>query len=130
MYYTLGQRQGLGIGGRPDRGDEPWYVVAKDLEQNALIVAQGEHELLFSRCLRATDASWIGTAPNGLEDGLRAKAKIRYRQEDQDCLVVSLDGGALDVTFDARQRAVAPGQFVVFYDDDRCLGGAVIDQSG
>ncbi len=130
MYYTLGQRQGLGIGGRRNRGDAPWYVVAKDLDANALIVAQGEHERLFSRLLRATDASWVGSAPAGLEDGLRLKAKIRYRQQDQDCLAVALGDGTLDVTFDERQRAVAPGQFVVFYDGDRCLGGAVIDQSG
>ena len=130
MYYTLGQRQGLGIGGRRDRGEEPWYVVAKDLEQNALIVAQGEHELLFSRTLTATDASWIGTAPTGVDDGLRCKAKIRYRQDDQECVVVDLGGGRLDVTFDTRQKAIAPGQFVVFYSGEQCLGGAVIDQSG
>ncbi len=130
MYYTLGQRQGLGIGGRRDRGDEPWYVVAKDLENNALIVAQGEHELLFSRCLTASEASWIGRWPDGLDDGLRCNAKIRYRQADQACMVVSLGGDRLDVTFDEPQKAVAPGQFVVFYDGDRCLGGAVIDQSG
>ncbi len=130
MYYTLGQRQGLGIGGRQDRGDAPWYVVAKDLEQNVLIVAQGEHELLFSQSLVASDASWIGNAPAGLDDGLRCKAKIRYRQDDQDCVVVNLDGGRLDVAFDVQQKAVAPGQFVVFYAGDRCLGGGVIDQSG
>jgi len=129
MYYTLGQRQGLGIGGRHDRGDEPWYVVAKDLEQNALIVAQGEHDLLFSRCLTATDASWIGAPPDGLADGMRCTAKIRYRQEDQSCAVVSLGATTLDVMFDQKQKAVAPGQFVVFYDDDQCLGGAVIHQS-
>lgn len=130
MYYTLGQRQGLGIGGRNDRGEEPWYVVAKNLEDNALIVAQGEHQLLFSNWLIATDASWIGSAPMRLDDGLRCKAKIRYRQADQDCVVVPLDGSALEVRFDSAQKAVAPGQFVVFYDGDRCLGGAVIDKSG
>ena len=130
MYYTLGQRQGLGIGGRQDRGGEPWYVVAKDLEENALIVAQGEHERLFSQCLIATDASWIGAPPAGLDDGLRRKAKIRYRQDDQDCNVVSLGHSSLDVAFDLKQKAVAPGQFVVFYQGDQCLGGAVIDQSG
>ena len=129
MFYTLGQRQGLGIGGRRDRGEEPWYVVGKDVEANVLIVAQGENELLFSRWILATGVSWIGAEPAGLDDGLRCKAKIRYRQDDQDCIVVNLDGGRLDVTFDQPQKAVAPGQFVVFYDGDQCLGGAVIDKS-
>ena len=130
MYYTLGQRQGLMIGGRRDRGEEPWYVVGKDLEDNALIVAQGEHELLFSNGLTATDASWIGKAPGGLENGLRCMAKVRYRQADQRCVVTALEGDRLDVRFDERQKAVAPGQFVVFYDEDLCLGGAVIDHLG
>jgi len=130
MYYTLGQRQGLHIGGVHGRPELPWYVVAKDLEDNALIVAQGEHELLFSDGLTATDTSWIGKAPVGLENGLRCKAKVRYRQPDQDCIVTALEGNTLDVRFDDPQKAVAPGQFVVFYDGDRCLGGAVIDQLG
>jgi tRNA-specific 2-thiouridylase len=130
MYYTLGQRQGLHIGGIHGRAELPWYVVAKDLDNNALIVAQGEHELLFSNGLTATDASWIGAAPPGLADGLRCKAKVRYRQADQDCVVTNLGSGCLDVRFEQRQRAVAPGQFVVFYDESLCLGGAVIDQLG
>jgi len=130
MYYTLGQRQGLGIGGRSDRSEEPWYAVAKDLATNTLIVAQGEHELLFSQRLVATDASWIGVPPVGLQKGLRCKAKIRYRQSDQDCVVTSAAGSTLDVGFDSPQKAVAPGQFVVFYDGDQCLGGAIIDKSG
>jgi len=130
MYYTLGQRQGLHIGGIHDRPDLPWYVVAKDLADNALIVAQGEHELLFSERLLAIDASWIGTVPQGLGDGLRCKAKVRYRQTDQDCLVTDLGGGRLEVCFEERQKAVAPGQFVVFYDESLCLGGAVIDEIG
>ena len=128
MYYTLGQRQGLMIGGHRDHGEEPWYVVAKDLNDNALIVAQGEHDMLFSDGLIASDASWIGIAPKGLNEGLRCKAKVRYRQADQDCVVTAGDTNTLDVRFDERQKAVAPGQFVVFYADDRCLGGAVIDQ--
>jgi tRNA-specific 2-thiouridylase len=123
----LGQRQGLFIGGRKDGSEEPWYVVAKNLSENLLIVAQGEHELLFSGALLATDASWIGTRPDGLEAGLRCAAKIRYRQDDQPCTVRERDAETLSVTFDERQKAVAPGQFVVFYTGDRCLGGAVID---
>ena len=130
MYYTLGQRQGLHIGGIHGRPELPWYVVAKDLDDNALIVAQGEHELLFSEGLTATDASWIGAAPAGLADGLRCTAKVRYRQSDQDCVVRDLGDGVVDVRFDEKQRAVAPGQFVVFYDGDRCLGGATIDLLG
>jgi tRNA-specific 2-thiouridylase len=130
MYYTLGQRQGLGIGGRNDRSEEPWYVVGKDLENNVLIVAQGEHEMLFSDWLIATDTSWIGAAPAGLADGLRCRAKVRYRQADQDCVVTALDDDRVEVRFDVRQKAVAPGQFVVFYDDDQCLGGSVIHQMG
>jgi tRNA-specific 2-thiouridylase len=128
MYYTLGQRQGLHIGGIHGKPELPWYVVAKDLDANALIVAQGEHELLFSRGLKATDASWIGAPPAGLADGLRCKAKVRYRQDDQDCVVSACGESGLEVRFDDAQKAVAPGQFVVFYEQDRCLGGAVIDQ--
>jgi tRNA-specific 2-thiouridylase len=130
MYYTLGQRQGLGIGGRNDRGDEPWYVVGKEIDDNALIVAQGEHEMLFSDRLIATDSSWIGAAPAGLTDGLRCKAKVRYRQADQSCIVKTLEGSKVEVRFDERQKAVAPGQFVVFYIENHCLGGSVIHQIG
>ncbi|NNF40938.1 MAG: tRNA 2-thiouridine(34) synthase MnmA, partial [Woeseiaceae bacterium] len=130
MFYTLGQRQGLRIGGRNDRSEEPWYVVAKDLENNVLIVAQGEHELLFSDRIVATDLSWIGTPPDGLHGGLRCTAKIRYRQDDQACVVRPLDDSTIEVRFDTRQKAAAPGQFVVFYEGARCLGGAVIDQTG
>ncbi|MBT8083176.1 MAG: tRNA 2-thiouridine(34) synthase MnmA [Gammaproteobacteria bacterium] len=130
MYYTLGQRQGLHIGGIHGRPELPWYVVGKDVPTNALIVAQGEHELLFSDALVASDAHWIGEVPAELREGLRCAAKVRYRQPDQPCTVRTLADGRLDVRFDARQRAVAPGQFVVFYDDDLCLGGAVIDEIG
>ncbi len=128
MYYTLGQRQGLGIGGRQDSGEEPWYVVDKVAEDNALIVDQGDTDLLLSDSLIATDAHWIGEAPAGLADDYRCKAKIRYRQADQDCAIRSETDGSLRVTFDEPQRAVAPGQFVVFYNGDHCLGGATIDQ--
>ncbi|NIV16878.1 MAG: tRNA 2-thiouridine(34) synthase MnmA [Woeseiaceae bacterium] len=128
MYYTLGQRQGLGIGGRVDASDEPWYVVAKDLDRNALIVDQGESPLLMSDGLRATDASWTGAAPRGLVNGLTCMAKVRYRQSDQACRVETSGNGALTVMFEEPQRAVAPGQFVVFYDGERCRGGAVIDE--
>ncbi|MDJ0699907.1 MAG: tRNA 2-thiouridine(34) synthase MnmA [Woeseiaceae bacterium] len=129
MYYTLGQRQGLGIGGRVDAGAAPWYVVAKSLEDNALIVAQGEHELLFSEALIAESPGWIGASPTGLVHGLECTAKIRYRQADQVCTVIEQYDGTLFVRFAKAQRAVAPGQFAVFYSGNRCLGGAVIQKS-
>ncbi len=130
MYYTLGQRQGLHIGGVHGRPELPWYVVAKDVAQNTLIVAQGEHELLFSQQLVATDASWIGQPPKGLAESLRCKAKVRYRQADQDCVVHDLGDGRLEVRFAEPQKAVTPGQFAVFYDESLCLGGAVIHEIG
>ena len=128
MYYTLGQRQGLGIGGRQDAGDEPWYVVDKHPDDNALIVDQGNSELLLSDRLVAIAASWINGPPAGLEAGYRCMAKVRYRQADQPCTVEAGPDEALAVHFEAPQRAVAPGQYVVFYAGDHCLGGAVIDQ--
>ena len=130
MYYTIGQRQGLGVGGRRDSAAAPWYVAGKDLESNVLIVVQGEHPLLFSDSLEATDASWIGEPPEeiGNRQARRCTVKIRYRQPDQNCEVVPAADGRLLVHFDEAQRAVAPGQFAVFYHGDRCLGGAVIDR--
>jgi tRNA-specific 2-thiouridylase len=129
MYYTLGQRQGLGIGGRQDAGDEPWYVVDKVAADNALIVDQGETDLLMSIGLTASQATWINGRPIGVEDTLHCHCKVRYRQQDQDCRVRVESGNYLHVSFDVPQRAVAPGQYVVFYDGQRCLGGAVIDRT-
>lgn len=125
MYYTIGQRQGLGIGGTKDNGDAPWYVVDKDLSRNQLIVVQGDkHPELFKQGLRAQQATWINElAP---DKTFRATAKIRYRQADQAC-TVNVAGGDVDVLFDQPQRAVTPGQSVVFYQGERCLGGAVIE---
>jgi len=127
MYYTLGQRQGLGIGGRKDSSDDPWYVVSKNLDDNALIVAQGDDQLLFSDALLATDLNWIGSAPVDLASGYSCAAKVRYRQGDQTCRIQQTNDGAVEVHFDTEQRAVAPGQYVVFYAGERCLGGGVID---
>ena len=130
MYYTLGQRQGLGIGGHKERGEGPWYVVAKNVDENTLVVAQGEHEGLYSTWLRASAARWIGRSPFDAAETLRCAAKIRYRQADQDCVASLRDDGQIEVRFAQRQKAVAPGQYVVFYNGDRCLGGAAIDESG
>jgi tRNA-specific 2-thiouridylase len=128
MYYTLGQRQGLGIGGRKDASDDPWYVVDKQLNDNVLIVAQGNDDLLYSDGLIASQLSWIGGAPDGLADVLACNAKVRYRQTDQPCTIRQTGGDEIEVRFDSPQRAVAPGQYAVFYSDDRCLGGGVIDE--
>ncbi|MEO5829376.1 MAG: tRNA 2-thiouridine(34) synthase MnmA [Rhodanobacter sp.] len=124
MYYTLGQRNGLGIGGRHDAGGEPWYVVGKDVAANVLYVAQGgENHWLHSRRLQSEAPSWIdGTAPSM---HFRCTARTRYRQTDQACTVNVTDSG-LEVSFDDAQRAVTPGQSVVLYDGEVCLGGAVI----
>jgi tRNA-specific 2-thiouridylase len=129
MYYTLGQRQGLGIGGRKDGEDAPWYVVGKDARRNALIVAQGDTELLNSNWLSASEPCWIGPEPPGIRSGLALHAKVRYRQSDQACYARLGDNNMLQVSFPVTQRAVAAGQFVVLYDGDRCLGGATIDSA-
>ena len=131
MYYTLGQRQGLGIGGRRDGSNEAWYVAAKDLEENVLIVVQGNHPLRYSNGLSATGASWINGLPDQLADGqtLDCSVKLRYRQPDQDCTVSLLGDQSLLVHFADQQADVTPGQFAVFYAGERCLGGAVIDQA-
>jgi tRNA-specific 2-thiouridylase len=125
MYYTLGQRNGLGIGGRRDASSEPWYVVGKDVAANVLYVAQGnETRWLHSSRLRANELSWVAAAAPAAE--FRCTAKTRYRQADQACHVQICDNGCI-VEFDTSQRAVTPGQSVVFYRDQECLGGGVID---
>lgn len=129
-YYTLGQRHGLGIGGRSGGSDAPWYVAAKRPEHNELIVVQGaDHPLLFQNRLRASSPCWVNGTPPAWRSGerFRCSAKTRYRQPDQTCTVWLLPGGELDVRFDTAQRAVTPGQYVVLYDGDRCLGGATIE---
>lgn len=129
MYYTLGQRQGLNIGGVQGYPEEPWYVVAKDLDHNILIVAQGhDHPLLFSTTLQASQLHWVAGAPPALP--YRCSAKVRYRQQDQDCTLTDIDpSGSATVIFDQPQRAVTPGQSVVFYHNERCLGGGIIDST-
>lgn len=133
-FYTLGQRQGLGIGGVKARGaprgageHAPWFVARKDLARNALIVVQGhEHPWLLSRRLRAADASWCAGEPPAAD---RLAAKTRYRQADSACEFVPLAeaGTHFELCFDAAQWAVTPGQSAVLYDGEVCLGGGVID---
>ncbi|MGY3038858.1 tRNA-specific 2-thiouridylase [Rhodanobacter sp. TND4EL1] len=124
MYYTLGQRNGLGIGGRHGAASEPWYVVGKDVAANVLYVAQGgENRWLHSRRLHSETPTWVdGAAPSA---HFRCTARTRYRQTDQACSVSVTDSG-LEISFDDAQRAVTPGQSVVLYDGEVCLGGAVI----
>ncbi len=126
MYYTLGQRKGLGIGGRSDGTGESWFVIGKDLDRNLLIIQQGEHEELFSRSLEARSINWIMGTPPGKE--FCCTAKFRYRQPDQ-AVKVTLNGQGAHVAFEVNQRAVTPGQWVVFYDGDTCLGGGPIDET-
>lgn len=128
MYYTLGQRQGLGIGGIKTASEKPWYVVKKDLINNVLVVAQGhDHALMQSDILNASQLSWV-SGTNTTSD-FRCTAKTRYRQQDQACSVTVNKDGSCSVQFDESQRAVTPGQSVVFYDNEICLGGGIIDST-
>ncbi|MEX2104295.1 MAG: tRNA 2-thiouridine(34) synthase MnmA [Bacilli bacterium] len=125
MYYTLGQRQGLGIGGGGKLG-EPWFVVDKNLQTNTLIVEQGfHHPQLYSDSLIATDLSWFSDHPP--DSTFTCTAKFRYRQPDQQVTVHMQSDIQCVVTFEQPQRAITPGQAVVFYNDEVCLGGGIID---
>ena len=123
MYYTIGQRQGLGIGG----GGLPWYVADKDIAGNRLIVVQGhDHPLLQAPALRASDVSWIaGAAPSA---DRRYAAKTRYRQADAPCALRTRATG-FELAFDTPQWAITPGQSAVVYDGEVCLGGGIIDRA-
>lgn len=126
MYYTLGQRQGLGIGGSGT--GEPWFVAEKDVENNILYVVQGrDHPALFSDGLEASGLNWVsGDVPR---EKFRCTAKFRYRQSDQPVTVHPQEDGTCIVTFDEPQRAVTAGQAVVFYDGDICIGGGTIERA-
>ena len=126
MYYTIGQRQGLGIGGMKDVDESAWYVADKDLKRNVLIAVQhNNHPLLFKPALTANQLTWIsGQAPN---TPFECTAKIRYRQTDQACKIESINDGVAQVTFPDPQRAITPGQSIVFYDQKICLGGGIIN---
>jgi tRNA-specific 2-thiouridylase len=121
MYYTIGQRQGLGIGGP----GEAWYVVDKQVARNCLLVVQGhDHPALFRQALQAEQLSWV--APTAPAAPHAYGAKTRYRQADAACVLTRVDAGACEVRFEAPQRAITPGQSVVLYDRDVCLGGGII----
>lgn len=125
-YYTIGQRKGMGIGGQ----GEPWFVVGKDIPRNVVYIERGiQHPALFCDDLIACEPSWV--SPEGMP-GLpfACTAKVRYRQSDQPCTIVSEENGMLKVVFDIPQRAVTPRQSIVFYDGDTCLGGAIIQTAG
>ena len=125
MYHTIGQRQGLGIGGLADRNAAPWYVVEKHVERNVLIVAQGnDHPRLYKHSLHASTLFWISEQAPAFP--LQCTAKVRYRQPDQNCVVTKTASGFL-VEFDVPQRAITPGQSVVFYHNDTCMGGGIIE---
>lgn len=127
MYYTIGQRRGLNIGGKSGGNGERWFVLDKDVKNNRLIVSQGEDSLLFSSYLIATNFNWIPSRPK--IKNLNCFAKFRYRQPDQEVEVELLENNKIKVVFKSKQRAVTPGQYVVLYDkEENCLGGGVIDE--
>jgi tRNA-specific 2-thiouridylase len=127
MYHTLGQRKGLGIGGRKESNDDPWYVVDKDVAHNRLIVAQGaEHPRLMSVGLIAQQLHWVDRQP--IAAPLRCTVKTRYRQTDIPCEIIPHGDDRIEVRFDEPVAAVTPGQSAVFYLDEVCLGGGIIEQ--
>ncbi len=128
MFYTIGQRQGLKIGGLKNAPELPWYVVDKDLKNNQLIVAQGDSPLLYAQGLICSHPDWISSTPP--EFPLQCTVKTRYRQEDIPALLTQSGEGEFCLMFSAPVRAITPGQSVVFYEGDRCLGGAIIDSKG
>lgn len=126
MYYTIGQRRGLGIGGQKDDDGSRWFVIEKDLKNNILYVAHGAEDRLYSSGLYMKEVNWIPFPPKCKE--FRCTAKFRYRQPEQGC-IVKIDNDGIRVVFDEKQRAITEGQFAVFYDGDKCIGGGVIEKA-
>ena len=125
MYYTLGQRRGLGIGGGGN--GQRWFVLAKDLERNRLVVSQGEDDALFSRAATGSELTWLAERPPVPEgESLDCQVRLRHRQPLQDCRLTLRDGRAF-MEFATPQRAVTPGQSAVFYQGQVCLGGAIVE---
>lgn len=126
MYYTLGQRKGIGVGGGHGETEEPWYVVEKDLDNNQLIIGQGHgHSGLYRDEIVAGQLHWISEEPNSYP--YKCRAKIRYRQNDQDCMIEKTQKDLIAITFKEKQFAPTPGQSIVLYKDNECLGGGIID---
>lgn len=126
MYYTLGQRKGIGVGGGHGKTEEPWYVVKKDLENNHLIIGQGHnHPGLYSKQITAGQLHWIAEEPNNFP--FECSAKIRYRQKNQKCTITNIENEIAIIKFTVNQFAPAPGQSIVFYKNDECLGGGIIE---
>ena len=126
MYYTIGQRKGLGIGGGHNKSNSPWYVIEKIMDKNILRVCQGQnHPLLYSNIISASQLHWIsGAAP---DEGKQLAAKIRYRQKDKTCKIEPVNDNSAVIYFDEPVFAAAPGQSVVLYDGEVCLGGGIIE---
>ena len=123
MFHTLGQRQGLGIGGVKGYPEAPWYALHKDMDNNVLYVGQGhDHPWMQSTRLKAVQLA--ATAP---EPGRKLSAKVRYRQQDQSVIIENIDENSMYLKFERPQRAVTPGQSVVLYDGEVCLGGGIIE---
>jgi tRNA-specific 2-thiouridylase len=126
IYYTIGQRQGLGIGGRRGRAEAPWFVAAKDLARNVLIAVQGhDHPLLMCHRLTASQMHWVAAHPP-LEP-IQCLARIRHRQPLQSCRIAAVDDHRYRIVFDSLQRAATPGQSIVLYRNNRCIGGGIIE---
>lgn len=127
MFYTYGQRQGLGIGGIQNSDDAPWYVVEKEVATNTLIVAQGKnHPRLYAQGLICGSIHWLRSPPPDLP--FTCMAKTRYRQEERPCIIAPESHQQHVILFSTPQRAITPGQYIVFYDKNQCLGGATIEQ--
>ena len=126
MYYTIGQRKGIGIGNTKEGTGEPWFVVDKDLEKNELVVTQGDNSVLYSKGLIATDFNFINK--DEITFPLNCTVKYRYRQDDSKAVINKLNENEYEVIFDKPQKAVTLGQIVVAYNGEKCLGGGVIDK--
>ena len=127
MYYTIGQRRGLGIGGQKEDDGSRWFVIEKDLVNNILYVAHGAEDKLFSKGLLMNSCNFMPGTPD--KKTFECTAKFRYRQPDQEVLVTVKQDGGLHIDFNEKQRAVTEGQYAVLYDGINCLGGGVIDSA-
>ena len=126
MYYTLGQRKGIGVGGGHGSTEEPWYVVKKDLTNNNLVIGQGHnHPGLYNKTIKTGQLHWITSSPSKIP--FECTAKIRYRQKDQACIITTIKDGIATISFTENQFAPTPGQSVVFFNGEQCLGGGIID---